>query len=332
MIIDIHGLVIELHSDSYELLTSVVRPFKYFITDSGEPEFSISIKKTDPPYEDFPQSTARFSTPRNIVFKKGDLKVIDYFGKGVVLEENKGKKFTFYSKNINFHQEASYLLVLSLFGQFCDDKGLLRIHALTFSYNNIAFIFSAQSGGGKSTMAFSLLEKDNFKLISDDEAIVTGNGSVLPFPLRIGTLDRSKLKSIPSEYIYEIDRMEFGKKYFVDINFWNDKLEQRYLNKKVYFIAKRLINGEPYIEKASRRKTFSNLLGSAVIGFGLYQGMEFVFNSSPQEIFSRLPVFIKRLASALKFSFGTDSYQIYLSRDSSKNFHVFEEFIANISR
>lgn len=330
MLIDIYGLVIKCHSESPELLTGLLRPFKYFIKDSGLPSVNIFINDIEPPYESFPRLKACFSTPRNIVFKGGGLKIIDYFGSGVVLEEDGGQKFTVYGKDPNFLQEAFYLLVMSLFGQSCDKKGVLRIHALTFSFRDTAIIFSAPAGGGKSTMAFALLENNNFKLISDDEAIVAGSGHVLPLPMRVGTLDEDKIKSIPDRYVYRINRMEFGGKYFVDMEYWNDRLERRELGKKIYFIAHRLINGDPYIEKSSRYKAIVNLIGSAVIGFGLYQGMEFVFNNPPRELMSRLPVFLRRIASAINFIKGTESYQIYLSRDTEKNIRVFEEFILSL--
>jgi len=329
MILDIHGLVIECASSHKALIQSVVRPFKFFVVQSGHPVLNIDIKQTDPPYDELPEMKACFSTPRNIVFKQGDLKVIDYFGKGIVVEEKSLKKFSIYGRDEDFLQESFYLLVLSLISQYCDDKGFLRIHALVFSQLDTAFIFSAQSGGGKSTMALGLMENGDFKLISDDEAILTASGDLLPLPLRIGTLDKDKLKAIPDQYIYEIDRMEFGKKYFIDIDCWSEKLEKRKLNKKVFLIAKRLMNGTPYIEKASRYDTLTNLMGSAVLGLGLYQGMEFVFNNSPWELFRRLPVFLKRLTAALKFAVTTDSYQIYLCRDSTENIRILTNFVTD---
>lgn len=336
MIIDIHGLVIRCHSESSRLLNTISRPFKYFVKDSDRPQcdihstVDIKIEKIDPPYDSFPRIDASFSTPRNIIFSGRDLKIIDYFGNGVVVEDMKARTFTIYGKDKNFLQESFYLLVMSLFSQHCDRECMLRIHALTFSYSDTAVIFSAPSGGGKSTMAFSVLEKNCFKLISDDEAVITASGHVLALPLRLGTLDRNKISSIPKRYVYEIDRMEFGTKYFVDIDYWNDKVENRTLQKKVFFSARRLINGEARIEEVSRLKTFNHLFGSAVIGFGLYQGMEFVFNNSPWDIIKRFPVLINRLICAVKFSFGTKGYQIYLSRDSSQNIRVLEEFLLNL--
>ncbi|HML94131.1 MAG TPA: hypothetical protein PKC29_01745 [Thermodesulfobacteriota bacterium] len=326
-VINIHGLVIECRSGSPDLVRGMVRPFNFFKVETGRPAVTVTAIESEPPYSSFPSLKSSFSTPRNIVFTKGGTKIIDYFGKGVVLVEGGGRIYTIYGTDPNFLQEAFYLLVLSLLGQYCDEKGILRIHALTFSLNDTAVIFSAQSGGGKSTMAFSVLERSVFKLISDDEALVDGGGRVLPLPLRMGTLDEEKISSIPPEYVYHIDRMEFGGKYFIDIDYWGNKLERRLLEKKILFTAKRLINGNPYIEKMSRFATLNSLMSAAVIGLGLYQGMEFVFNSSPGEIFSRVPVFIRRLYTALKLTATAESYRIFLGRDQSENIKILEEFL-----
>ncbi|HKQ32931.1 MAG TPA: hypothetical protein VJV40_06980, partial [Thermodesulfobacteriota bacterium] len=181
-----------------------------------------------------------------------------------------------------------------------------------------------------STMALMMLESDVFKIISDDEALVNDSGRLLPFPIRIGTLDRGIISSVPDEYVYEIDRMEFGQKFFVDLDYWQKRLETRELDKKIYFVAQRLINGDPHIEKISGYGIFKSLIGGAIIGFGLYQGMEFVFNNPIRDTLSLLSVFFRRTVSAIRFARETTGYRILLSRDTEKNFRKFEEFIVNL--
>lgn len=326
MLIDIHGLVIETHCRSEELLNQLLRPFKYFIKDSGTAAVEVFIEETEPPYDSFPALNSSFSTPRNIVFKGNGIKIIDYFGKGVVVEENKGRKFTIYGMNLNLLQESFYMLVMSLFGQYCDKSGIFRIHALSFSFGNTAAIVTANAGGGKSTLAFAILDSDTFKLMSDDEALVNNRGHVMPFPLGIGTPNENRVLSIPTGQVYHIDRMEYGRKYFVDAEYWDSRLEKRELKNKIYFIAQRMINGEPYIERISRFDTFVSLLRSAVIGLGLYQGIELIFNSGPSDIFKLMPVLFRRMLWAIKFPLESDSYKIYLSNDMSKNINTLKNF------
>lgn len=331
MIIDIHGLVIECQAESTDLISEVIRPFKYFIKENGLPAVNVTIKKMDPPYETFPYTDASFSTPRNIVFRGQNCKIIDYFGKGAILEENEKLTYTVYGRDLNFLQESFYLLILSLFGQHCDKKGMLRVHALALSYKDKAIVISLPSGGGKSTIALAMLKDKDFKLISDDEAVIDNSGYILPFPLRIGVLNKKVIRAFPDEYVYKIDRMEFGRKYFVDCEYWKDQLEHRQLKESILFTSKRLINGEPTIEEVSKRKVLSSLISNAVVGVGLYQGLEFILNNSTWDVLFKLPIFYRRLFLALKFSIATKTYQFNLSRDTSRNAQVLRQAIRNLA-
>lgn len=78
-------------------------------------------------------------------------------------------------------------------GQFCDKNGWLRVHALALSYHYKAILLTWPTGGGKSTMMLvATLEKEDIKLISDDAPAVDRSDRILPFPERIGILDRSE--------------------------------------------------------------------------------------------------------------------------------------------
>ena len=145
-IIDIHGLVVKCQAESPDLVSKLIRPFKYFQKDDAIPSIEIFVDERNPPYETFPAIKSSFSTPRNIVYKDKNNKIIDYFGKGVIVENVYKTHFTIFSTDGDFLQESFYLLILSLFGQFCDKNGLLRVHALAFSFNSSAIILSLPPG------------------------------------------------------------------------------------------------------------------------------------------------------------------------------------------
>ena len=319
MIIDIYGLVIKCQAQSSELIDLLVRPFKEFVKDKGAPSVVITVVEEDPPYDTFPSIKARFSTPRNIVYNDKEFKLIDYFGKGAILEDYRNETFTLYGRCRNFLQEAFYLHAISLFGQYCDKAGMLRVHALALSYQDTALLMLMPPGGGKSTMAMAMLQEEGFKLLSDDQPVIDKYGCVHPFHLRIGTLDKEAIRLIPEEYVYEIDRMEFGLKYFIDCTYWKDKLENRPLRRSILFTSQRLLNGPPSIEKASKRNALSSLMRDAVIGVGLYQGVEFIFKSSSWEVLSKIGMVSKRFRVAVKLALASKTYQMNLSGDVRKN-------------
>lgn len=332
MIIDIHNLKIKCTADSKELEKVVIRPYKYFLSEASNIDFDIEVdvQEIDPPYETLPNLLERFSTPRNIVYKDNDYKIIDYFGKGLIIETNSKTSYKIISKDRNFLRESFYLLVLSLLGQFCDKVGYLRVHGLALSYKDKLFVLTVPPGGGKSTMALSLLNDDGYKLISDDEAIFDKNGHIHCFPTHIGTLDEDRIKDIPDKYFYQVDRMEFGLKYFIDSDYWKSKLDDRNLKDPVFLIAHRVLNGEPSIDKCSKSTLFVALIKNAVVGVGLFQGVEFVFNNSTSEIVSKIITGMKRLILAIKLTMNSRSYHFTLSRNVDKNAQMIKEFITKL--
>ena len=331
MIINIYGLTIAVKCDHDNLLEELTRPFKFFLSEESGFSIEIAVEQKDPPYNSFPGIKASFSTPRNIIYQFKGEKIIDYFGNGLVIHNKAESKYHIYGCDVNFLTEAFYLLIISLVGQFCDKQGYLRVHALALSFNDTAILLPLPPGSGKSTMAMAMLEVNGFKLISDDEPIVKNDGSILPFPTRIGTLDKKKIQNIPERFVYKIDRMEFGQKYFIDYDYWGDKIEKRHLRKSIIFQSNRLLNGAPSIQKASKIKILSSLVRDAVIGVGLYQGLEFIFQNSPWEIFTKVWVVTRRFTKALKLALSSETYRINLSRDIEKNVEILKEFVARFS-
>ena len=335
--LNIYGLKIECRSTSNDLNTDLVRPFIYFVVGEKVPEnfqnpevYRIVIEAEDPPYESFPVLPAAFSTPRNIVYKDRDRKIIDYFGKGVVLQDDSGRDYRIYGSDRNFLLEAFYLLVLSLLGQFCDQKGLLRIHALAMSYRDMAVLMLMTQGGGKSTMARVMIEEPEFRYISDDDPIIDPDGQILPFPRPLGILDRKSIEEIPDKFIYGVNRMEFGWKYYIDCDYWENKTETRHLRKSIVLVGKRVLNGTASITRYSRWKTFRVLIRDAVIGVGLYQGLEFLFSHSTWDAVSKIPVVFRRFLRALRLIRTTRTFQFTLSVSPDQNMKVLKEFLGNL--
>src|SRR3989338_8297068 len=134
MIINLYGLVIECNSDSPEFEAELLRPFKHFQDKQASSQITINASIKQPPYEKFSNLRASFVTPRNCVYKNGNQKIIDYSGEGIVIEHNNKLTYEAYSTDKDLLREICYLLVLSLLGQYCDKKNLLRVHSFSISF------------------------------------------------------------------------------------------------------------------------------------------------------------------------------------------------------
>lgn len=331
MIINLYGLVIEYKSDSPELEAEFLRPFKYFQDECITPRVTIKVNIKPPPYEKFSNLKASFVTPRNCVYKNGNQKIIDYSGEGIVIEHKDKLIYEAYSTDKGLLQEICYLLVLSLLGQYCDKKNLLRVHAFSISFKDTAAVIMMPSGGGKSTLLLELLNEDGIKVIAEDTSIVDKNGYLLPFPLPIGLSNGKKAKEIPLEFLWKEKRIEFEDKYRVDLDYWRNKIETRKLQKFILMSGVRTLNGEPYIKKLPKSKIMKSLLRDAVIGIGIYQGLEFILNRPVLDLLNKVPIFSSRLMSAIKLGLSSPSYLFYLSRDSIKNASYLKSFLEHKS-
>jgi len=327
MLLDIHGLTVRCEASAPDLAAELVRPFRYFARENIECDVTIMVTESAPPYASFPRLEAQFSTPRNVVYRSPEQKVVDYFGRGAIVQEPGAPRYRLYSQDRNLLGEAFYLLVTSLFGQHCDRNGLLRVHALAVSCRGRALLLLIPQGGGKSTMSMRLLENPAIKLISDDDPIVARDGRILPFPKALGVLDRQRVAHIPDEYVYAVDRMEFGRKYFVDFDYWRGRIEDQPIARSLLFVTRRVLNGEPSIERASKRAALRALLRDAVVGVGLYQGVEFLFNHSTWEVVAKGLTVWRRFLRAARLAMSADVYMFTLSTDVDRNCRVLEDFI-----
>jgi hypothetical protein len=330
MLLDIHGLTLRCETSSPELAAELVRPFKFFVRERIDCDVTVVVAEEAPPYGSVPPIEAQFSTPRNVVYRDRGHKVIDYFGRGAIFQRSGDPRYRLYSRDRNLLREAFYLLVTSLLGQHCDRNGLLRVHALALSCGGRALLLLIPQGGGKSTMSMSLLKRPGIKLISDDDPIVARDGRILPFPKALGFLDRHRIEHIPAEYVCAVDRMEFGRKYFVDCDYWRGRVEEQPLEESVIFVTRRVLNGTPAIERASKAAALAALMRDAVIGVGLYQGVEFLFNHSSWEVVGKAAVVWRRLLRAVRLAMRSDVYRFTLSTDVARNCRVLEDFIGTL--
>jgi len=327
MQLDIHGLVIACETPSPELGAALVRPYRYFLSEGGRPLVTIRAQQSEPPYGSFPGLVAQFSTPRNVVYQHGRLKIVDYFGRGAVVHDADRATYSIYSEDANLLQEAFYLLVLSLLGQHCDRVGRLRVHALALSSGDRAFLFMMPPGSGKSTLALGMLQHSGAGYISDDDPLFDRRSGILPFPRALGILDRASLVEIPDRFVYRVDRMEFGAKYFVDAEYWTNRIERRALQQIVLVTTRRVLNGEPAVEPIARREVLRTLLRDAVLGIGLYQGLEFLVQRSSTELLAKVPLLLRRTLLAVRLAHRSRAFRLVANRDRDAVRRVVQTFV-----
>lgn len=318
-----YGVRVKLNTDSEFIAENINRDFSYF-----QKEF---IKKSDievfsfhkePPYHKVPELKASLYKDNAICYNDKNIRYIDYHGKALAIYDFRNNIIEIYSQDLNFLWELTYLAILSRVGEELDKKGMHRIHALGISVNNKAVLIILPMGGGKTTLGLELLKYDDVKLLSDDTPLITRDGKVLPFPIRIGVCKEAAFKlNIPQQYLRNFTRSKYGPKVLIDIDYFKDKISSP-CKLAVVFIGERLFSSDCQIHPISRMKAIMPFIIHGAIGLGLPQLIEYFISISLKDIFSKIRITLSRVWMSLSIIRHISIYRFMCGNNVEKNASV----------
>ena len=320
-----YGLGIEVTCASPETLRNIQRDYSFFLNNDIPPEIFFVVHNESPDYSQLPTVKASFYTPRNICYKKDGVSFIDYFGKGLMIIDK--NIHTVYSSDPHLRHEIVFLSIMSLAGQYFDSKNMHRVHSLGIEINNKAALILLPSGGGKTSLFLELVKEGHIKLISEDSPLIDPSGRVFPFPIRIGVTHENKPQGIPDKDLHLVYRMEFEPKYLIDVNFFKDKITTQPLGIGYILCGTRFLGNVSSIVPLSKYAAFKILIRDSVIGFGLYQGIEFLFQEGIWGLLKKSKVIFSRLNNAAKAVSKARTYSFVLGYDRSKNAETLLKFL-----
>jgi hypothetical protein len=172
-------------------------------------------------------------------------------------------------------------------------------------------------GGGKSTLGSELLRYPEIRLLSDDSPLIDGGGKVWAFPLRLGLMPGSE-GNIPRDKFRTIRRMEFGPKLLVNHSYFADRVAAQ-ADAGLLLLGTRSLSNTCEITPASKIAALRAMLGNCVVGLGLFQGMEFVFQRGWAEVFRKSMAALLRLRASLRLIAKSEIYHVVLGRDIEQN-------------
>jgi hypothetical protein len=256
-------------------------------------------------------------TPRNVVYRNGNHRYIDYHGRALGIQEERTGNFRLYSKDSSMLYEATYLYLLSQIGQFMDRRGMHRIHALGVVVNNRAVLVLLPMGGGKSTLGLHLLKHPEVKLLSDDSPFIDRKGRVFAYPLRLGLLPGSE-DSVPERHRRVINRMEFGPKHLVNYTYFQERVCPS-AEPGLLLIGARTLAPDCRIEEVGGLAGLRACVANCVVGVGLFQGLEFILRSSGWELAKQAGLGFSRLRNCRSLVRRSRVCRVHLGRDPERN-------------
>ncbi|HEY1759326.1 MAG TPA: hypothetical protein VGG72_28400 [Bryobacteraceae bacterium] len=327
--LDIYGYRALVASAPVSVLSGIREDFAFFEkqwTSSAESvAVRIEIFQTEPPYDRAQHASAPVFTPRNVSFRSDGTTFLDYSGRALGIHDPQKQTFQVYSLNADLLYEVTYLFLLSQTGEFFDAHDRHRVHALCVSIASKAALVLLPMGGGKSTLGSQLLRFPDIKLLSDDSPLIDGNGKVWAFPLRIGLLPGFE-GTIPPEQFRKVERMEFGPKLLMRYACFADRVIPD-AEPCLLFLGSRSLRAACEISRASKSAALHSMAINCIIGIGLFQGMEFVFQRGWMEVFRKAVTALSRLRASFRLIARSEVYNLTLGRDLELNAQTLVEFI-----
>jgi hypothetical protein len=312
----IHGLRIGVSGAWPEVVENLRLDFAWFSSaeDGAPAQVTVEVERRPPDLDRFGEVPASFVTPRNVVYDHGGLTIIDYFGKAVSVLDRATEHLQVQGEDEHLVHEAAYHFLLSRVGEHLESRGFTRLHALALVGSQGPVAVMLPSGGGKSTLALRALQEDGVRLLSEDSPLLDRRGRVHPFPLRIG-INATDADRLPADSVRRLERMEFHPKLALDLEAFADRIEPSSAPLRHLVIGQRALGREARLERVRRPAAVGALLREAVVGVGIYQGMEFILQKGMRDVLGKLDIALNRAecctaglarARVWRASFGAD--------------------------
>ncbi|MGH2956790.1 MAG: hypothetical protein ACRDL6_07335 [Solirubrobacterales bacterium] len=282
--LDLYGLGARISGDWPEVVESLRLDFAWFARPLAvAPQLEVVIERRPPELDSMGNLSASFVTPRNVVYQDGGRTVIDYFGQAVSVLDRAAQRLVIQGEDEGVLHQAGYLFLLSRLGEHLDARGLPRLHGLGLAGADGGVVTLLPSGGGKTSLALEALRSSGVKLISEDSPLIDRRGRLHPLPLRIG-IHPDEAARVGEQDLRRIDRMEFGPKLAIEVSSFRDRIATEPVPLRHLVIGQRRLGTEARLEQVPRRVAIGPLFREAVVGVGLYQGMEFVLQRGISDV------------------------------------------------
>lgn len=316
---DVHGVQVDVTGDA-GLVARVERDFSLFTVPDGGGPPDVAIELAAEPFP--PPEPSEWGRP---VGRTKDAKVHrrgsrQFFDSGppasVEYDFAKGRGRIAGAEPDLVHEKA-YLLVMSRLGALLDRRGLHRVHAMGVERGGLAALALLPMGGGKTTLALSLLEHPGVSLLSEEVPLVSRNGTLLPFPIRIGVVAGTKVAA-PERFVSPFRRSRHGPKTLIDAR-WLEGRVASSAAPGVLLVGRRTGDRQPEVRPLSTPAAWDALGRLCVLGLGLPQLLEYSAPWTPATAFTAAPVLLARLRACAALLRRCRAYELRLGTDSQAN-------------
>jgi len=321
--LDVYGLRVAITGSWTEVIDELLLDFGWFARPGETPaaDVDLVVSAEPPDFDRFAGALASFVTPRNVVYQVGGLTVVDYFGRAIAVVNRASGRTELRGEDEHLVREAAYLFLLSRIGEHLDRRQLARVHGLGLAGAQGAVVVLLPSGGGKSTLALRALRDDRVKLLSEDSPIVDHRGRVHPFPLRIG-VNETDAELLPPGRVRRLERMEFHPKLVLDTGSFAERIEPEPQPIAHIVVGRRALGPGARLDRIGRGDAIGPLLREAVVGVGIYQGMEFVLQHGMRDVVGKFDIAFGRARCCAAALRRARTWRLTIGRDHEQNWEA----------
>jgi hypothetical protein len=326
--LSVYGLRIRLEGWA-EALEATRLDFAWFESreESEDVDLRVTVEFREPDFDAFGELTASFITPRNVVYQDGRRKIVDYFGRVVAVLDPDSNHVLFQGSDLSITHEAVYQCLVSHIGEHVERIGLPRLHGLALSGRNGGVVVMLPSGGGKTTLGLSALNDDGVvKILSEDSALIDRRGCLHPFPLRIG-VNATDAAKLPTGHVRRIERMELHPKFALEIAAFEDRIEREPQPLKHIVIGRRSLGPGAALDPLPRRAAVPTLFREAVVGVGIYQGMEWLLQHGMRDVVRQAHPGLTRSRCCLAGLRRARVWRMTVGRDHERNWSTLRQLL-----
>ena len=326
---DFYGVTVLVTFDEAEVGRRIENDFSHFVVSGivGTPTLCLRTQRVKPDYAGLPPLKAQVYSPRNICYPDGERTYIDYFGNALAIYDRSQFEIEIQSPDIHLLHEIVFLSMISRVNEKLEDRGMHRVHALAVESGGQAALFMMPSGGGKTTLAMEFLKRvDHYRILSEDSPIIDRTGRVLPYPLRFGVVGE-KPQAIREEHLTFMKRMEFEPKYLISLEAFEGSIASDPAIPKFLFIGDRTLGPECRIQPVGFVTAMKSLMRHMVVGVGLYQGVEFLLQSSLTDLLQGSGRFLSRFRRAFTLARHAEVFALELGRQPARNIATVIDFL-----
>jgi hypothetical protein len=322
-LLDVHGLTIRVRGDWPEVLEGLRLDFAWFARPElgGEPDVEVEVEQRPPAFDAFGDVPAAFVTPRNVVYQQPGRTIVEYFGRALSTLDRATGRLRVQGEDRQLVHEAAYHFLISRIGEHLDRRGLTRLHSLGLAGRSGAVAVMLPSGGGKSTLVLRALQDERARLLSEDTPLLDRAGRLHPFPLRIG-VNATDAEQLPEGSVRRIERMEFHPKLALELEAFADRIEPEPQPLRHLVIGRRSLGRDARLEPLARAAAAGPLVREAVVGVGVYQGMEFILQRGMRDAVGKLGVAATRAAACAAALPRVKVWRLTLGRDRERNWQA----------